>query len=76
MPPSGVAVAVPEQAGYPAAVLGNAHAGLIAHQRTQRVWMFTKPQPLWVRPADAPVYTGPVVLLTGGSTISAGETFG
>src|SRR5215211_1111772 len=38
VPPSGVAVAVPEQAGYPAAMLGNAHAGLFAHQRTQRVW--------------------------------------
>lgn len=35
---------------------------------------FTRAQPIWVRP-DSPAYTGPVVLLTGGSTISAGETF-
>jgi hypothetical protein len=36
---------------------------------------FTRLQPLWVRPAQAPIYTGPVAVLTGGSTISAGETF-
>jgi C-terminal processing protease CtpA/Prc len=36
---------------------------------------FTTPQPIPVRPADAPRYTGPLVLLTGGSTVSAGETF-
>lgn len=35
---------------------------------------FTTPQRSQVRPAANP-YTGPVVLLTGGSTISAGETF-
>ncbi|WP_327351654.1 S41 family peptidase [Streptomyces sp. NBC_01304] len=36
---------------------------------------FTRPQPLSVEPAHAPRYTGPVALLTGGSTVSAGETF-
>ncbi|GGT22328.1 peptidase [Nonomuraea spiralis] len=36
---------------------------------------FTRPQPVPVRPATAPVYTGPVALLTSGLTISAGETF-
>ncbi|MEU1626092.1 S41 family peptidase [Streptomyces sp. NPDC020096] len=36
---------------------------------------FSRPQPITVRPADAPRYTGPLVLLTGGSTVSAGETF-
>ncbi|SDH46979.1 Peptidase family S41 [Actinokineospora alba] len=35
---------------------------------------FTTPQRSQVRPGANP-YTGPVVLLTGGSTISAGETF-
>ncbi|MFF3209862.1 S41 family peptidase [Streptomyces sp. NPDC002886] len=36
---------------------------------------FTRPQPLYVRPARGPRYTGPVAVLTGGSTMSAGETF-
>jgi hypothetical protein len=36
---------------------------------------FTTPQPIRVRPAHAPNYGGPVALLTGGSTFSAGETF-
>ncbi|MEV0407132.1 S41 family peptidase [Actinoallomurus sp. NPDC050550] len=36
---------------------------------------FTRPQPIRVRPAHAPLYRGPVAVLTGGSTISAGETF-
>ncbi|WP_423247639.1 S41 family peptidase [Streptomyces achmelvichensis] len=36
---------------------------------------FTRPQPQYVQPAGAPRYTGPVAVLTGGSTISAGETF-
>ncbi len=36
---------------------------------------FTRLQPQYVRPADAPRYTGPLAVLTGGSTISAGETF-
>ncbi|MET9296432.1 S41 family peptidase [Streptomyces sp. NPDC003077] len=36
---------------------------------------FTRPQPLYVRPAAAPRYTGPVAVLTSGSTVSAGETF-
>ncbi|GGV31796.1 S41 family peptidase [Streptomyces spectabilis] len=35
----------------------------------------TRPEPIRVRPADAPRYTGPIALLTGGSTVSAGETF-
>ncbi|WP_334027762.1 S41 family peptidase [Nocardia terpenica] len=34
----------------------------------------TEPQPQQVRPA-APVFAGPVAILTGGSTVSAGETF-
>ncbi len=37
---------------------------------------YTRPQPIPVRPAkDSPRYTGPVAVLTGGSTFSAGETF-
>jgi hypothetical protein len=36
---------------------------------------FTGPQPIPVRPAAGARYPGPVVILTGGSTISAGETF-
>lgn len=35
---------------------------------------FTTPQPIEVRP-DAHPYRGPVAILTGGSTVSAGETF-
>ncbi|WP_031157468.1 S41 family peptidase [Streptomyces xanthophaeus] len=35
----------------------------------------TRPQPLYVTPAPGPRYTGPVAVLTGGSTVSAGETF-
>ncbi|GHE08213.1 S41 family peptidase [Streptomyces alanosinicus] len=35
----------------------------------------THPEPVPVVPADATRYTGPVAVLTGGSTISAGETF-
>lgn len=35
----------------------------------------TRPQPLYVTPAPAPRYTGPVAVLTGGSTVSAAETF-
>lgn len=30
---------------------------------------------MYVQPARAPRYTGPVAVLTGGSTVSAGETF-
>jgi C-terminal processing protease CtpA/Prc len=36
---------------------------------------FTAPQPFFVRPGRGPRYTGPVAILTGGSTVSAGETF-
>ncbi|MER5547870.1 S41 family peptidase [Streptomyces sp. NPDC002589] len=35
----------------------------------------TRPEPVPVVPADAPRYTGPVAVLIGGSTVSAGETF-
>lgn len=35
----------------------------------------TRPEPVPVLPAHAPRYTGPVAVLTGGSTVSAGETF-
>ncbi|MFF4506405.1 S41 family peptidase [Streptomyces sp. NPDC001401] len=35
----------------------------------------TRPEPVPVTPAHAPRYTGPVAVLTGGSTVSAGETF-
>ncbi|MER6566081.1 S41 family peptidase [Streptomyces sp. NPDC001093] len=35
----------------------------------------TRPEPVPVVPAGAPRYTGPVAVLTGGSTVSAGETF-
>ncbi|MGA4847349.1 S41 family peptidase [Streptomyces sp. G5(2025)] len=45
---------------------------LAYRKRTQ----YTRPQPVVVRPAkDTPRYTGPVAVLTGGSTVSAGETF-
>ncbi|MEU6387750.1 S41 family peptidase [Streptomyces sp. NPDC046939] len=41
-------------------------------KRTQ----YTRPQPITVEPArGVPRYTGPVAVLTGGSTVSAGETF-
>ncbi|MFD7668540.1 S41 family peptidase [Streptomyces sp. NPDC059788] len=36
---------------------------------------FTPAQPVQVRPHDGPRYTGPLTLLTGPLTISAGETF-
>ncbi|MFJ6084198.1 S41 family peptidase [Streptomyces sp. NPDC092369] len=36
---------------------------------------FTRPEPIRVTPARAPRYTGPIAVLTGGSTVSAGETF-
>ncbi|MUN35734.1 S41 family peptidase [Actinomadura litoris] len=36
---------------------------------------FTRPQPITVRPAAAPRYTGPIALLTSDTTNSAGETF-
>ncbi|MFD8721995.1 S41 family peptidase [Streptomyces sp. NPDC059629] len=35
----------------------------------------TRPEPIQVIPARGPLYTGPIALLTSGSTISAGETF-
>ncbi|MFB7368410.1 S41 family peptidase [Streptomyces sp. NPDC056222] len=35
----------------------------------------TRPEPVHVTPAQGPRYTGPVAVLTGGSTVSAGETF-
>ncbi|MEU9447297.1 S41 family peptidase [Streptomyces sp. NPDC048277] len=35
----------------------------------------TRPEPIPVTPARGPRYTGPIALLTGGSTVSAGETF-
>lgn len=33
----------------------------------------TRPQPVYVTPAQGPRYTGPVAVLTGGSTVSAGR---
>ncbi|MEU5896669.1 S41 family peptidase [Streptomyces venezuelae] len=36
---------------------------------------YTRPEPIRVTPARAPRYTGPIAVLTGGSTVSAGETF-
>ncbi|GAB2575856.1 S41 family peptidase [Kribbella endophytica] len=36
---------------------------------------FTAPQPLFVTPSGRTTYTGPIALLTGGSQMSAGETF-
>ncbi|WP_331447084.1 S41 family peptidase [Streptomyces xanthochromogenes] len=36
---------------------------------------FTRPQPITVRPSTAPRWTGPVALLTSGSSVSAAETF-
>lgn len=35
----------------------------------------TTPEPIPVLPAHSPHYTGPIAILTGGSTVSAGETF-
>ncbi|WP_133979148.1 S41 family peptidase [Kribbella voronezhensis] len=36
---------------------------------------FTAPQPFFVKPSQRPRYAGPLVILTGGSQLSAGETF-
>ncbi|GAA3129651.1 peptidase [Streptosporangium carneum] len=36
---------------------------------------FTRPGTITVKPARAPIYTGPVAVLTGDLTVSAGETF-
>jgi hypothetical protein len=36
---------------------------------------FTSPQPLFVEPSERTKYTGPIAMLTGGSQMSAGETF-
>ncbi|RCH67293.1 peptidase S41 [Streptomyces sp. SDr-06] len=36
---------------------------------------YTRPQPITVHPAPAPRWTGPVALLTSGSSVSAAETF-
>lgn len=36
---------------------------------------FTTPQPIRIGPHRGPVYTGPVAVLTGRLTVSAGETF-
>ncbi|MDX6265023.1 MAG: hypothetical protein QOH84_6711 [Kribbellaceae bacterium] len=36
---------------------------------------FTSPQPLFVQPSERTKYTGPIAMLTGGSQMSAGETF-
>ncbi|MGE7434146.1 S41 family peptidase [Kitasatospora sp. NPDC001175] len=36
---------------------------------------FTRPQPIVVQPTPGARYTGPVAVLTSGSTVSAGETF-
>ncbi|GAA1590048.1 S41 family peptidase [Kribbella sancticallisti] len=36
---------------------------------------FTTPQPLFVQPTERTKYTGPIAVLTGGSQMSAGETF-
>lgn len=36
---------------------------------------FTTPQPLFVEPSERTKYTGPIAMLTGGSQMSAGETF-
>jgi hypothetical protein len=36
---------------------------------------YTAPQPLFVQPSKSTAYTGPIALLTGGSQMSAGETF-
>lgn len=37
--------------------------------------VFTQPQPFLVHPSTAPHYTGPLSILAGGSTFSAGEAF-
>lgn len=36
---------------------------------------FTDPQPAWVEPSSRPGFHGPIVLLIGPDTVSAGETF-
>jgi hypothetical protein len=36
---------------------------------------FTVPQPVFVQPSERTKYTGPIAMLTGGSQMSAGETF-
>jgi len=37
--------------------------------------VFTRPQPFLVHPSTTPHYTGPISILAGGSTFSAGEAF-
>ncbi|WP_228559330.1 S41 family peptidase [Catenulispora pinisilvae] len=37
--------------------------------------VFSRPEPIRVTPSDNPIYRGPIALLAGGSTVSAGETF-
>ncbi|UKY49354.1 S41 family peptidase [Streptomyces inhibens] len=46
-----------------------------ARNNPQEPGKFTTPQPIQVRPHRGPVYTGPIAVLTGLLTISAGETF-
>ncbi|MEZ0110279.1 C-terminal processing protease CtpA/Prc [Catenulispora sp. EB89] len=36
---------------------------------------FSTPEPIRVTPSSKPIYRGPIALLAGGSTVSAGETF-
>lgn len=37
--------------------------------------VFSSPEPIRVTPSSKPIYRGPIALLAGGSTVSAGETF-
>jgi Peptidase family S41/Tricorn protease C1 domain len=44
-------------------------------KRARNAGHVTRPQPITVRPSAGPRYTGPIAVLTWGSTVSAGETF-
>jgi hypothetical protein len=46
-----------------------------ARNNPQDASAFTTPQPIFVRPSERTKYTGPIAMLTGGSQMSAGETF-
>ncbi len=47
----------------------------VARNNVEGPLHFTAPQGTWVEPSTRPGFRGPVVLLTGPDTVSAGETF-
>jgi hypothetical protein len=47
----------------------------VARNNLDGALRFTEPQEVWVMPSTRPYFHGPVVLLIGPDTVSAGETF-